>query len=138
MSPSLLRLPVLGNIMENDGTKGAVFCGLHQFFQPVTAPEQFDVEQKFLPGVDPQFLVDVGIVPADCVDADAGLFGHLADPLAVGIIFQNIVFGRGKGSRPPGERGKKLFDVGGKLRTAGGLHFGLYIIKQFINFRHMG
>ena len=113
MSPSLLRLPVLGNIMENDGTKGAVFCGSHQFLQPVTAPEQFDVEQKFLPGVDPQFLVDIGIVPADRVDADAGLFGHLA--VAVGIIFQNIVFGGGKGGCSPGEGGKKILNVGGKL-----------------------
>ena len=39
------------------------FC-LHQLVQPITAPEQFYVEQKFLPRTHSQLLVDVCVMPA--------------------------------------------------------------------------
>ena len=109
-----------------------------RIIQPVAAPEQLDVEQKFFPGADPQLLVDVCVMPADRVDADTGLIRYLADPFAVGIIFQDSMLRGSQAGCPLGKGSKKLLNIGRELRPARSLQFCSYEIEQLVDFRHTG
>ena len=73
-------------------------AGMVQFFQPMTAAQQIEVEQQFLARGHAKLSIDALIVLAHGVDADKCERGNLRDLALVDIVLKDVPF-RGRQPR---------------------------------------